>query len=167
MAVYKGYRKGFIVAVFAVIALIIGLAAALKLSATVAIYLQNNVTISIKWLPFVSFVLVLFLVILLVNIVGKLIQKTFEMAMLGWVNRIAGIILYSLLYTIIFSVFLFYADKIHLFDDATVMASKTYVFICPWGPKVMEKFGNLIPTFKDMFTQLGDYFEGVSTKIPH
>ena len=167
IAIFKGVRKGFIIAFFSVIAFIIGLAAALKLSATIATYLQNSVTISGKWLPFLSFAIVFLVVVLLVNIGGKLLQKTFEMAMLGWLNRLGGIILYVLLYLIIFSIFLFYADKVHLFPETAIQSSKTYPYILPWAPKVMDQLGKYIPIFKDMFTQLGDYFEGVSTRIPH
>jgi len=46
MAIIKGYQKGFIVAFFSIIAFIIGLAAALKLSAVVAEYLIQSVNIS-------------------------------------------------------------------------------------------------------------------------
>ena len=167
IAIFKGYQKGLIIAVFSFIAFVVGLAAALKLSATVAIYLQNSKSISAKWLPFVSFTIVFLGVVLVVNLGAKLIEKTFEMALLGWVNRIGGIVLFIALYMMIFSIFLFYADKIHLFEEATIQSSKAYPFVRPWAPKVMDGFGNIIPVFKNMFTQLGDYFEGVSTKIPH
>ena len=107
------------------------------------------------------------MVVLLVNLGGKLIEKTFEMALLGWVNRIGGIVLFIILYMIILSVFLFYAEKIHLFEEATIQSSKAYPFVKPWGPKVIDGFGKIIPIFKDMFTQLGVYFGSLSTKIPH
>jgi membrane protein required for colicin V production len=106
-------------------------------------------------------------VVFLVNLGAKLIEKSFEMVLLGWVNRIGGIILFIILYMLIFSVFLFYAEKIHLFDEATIQSSKAFPYIKPFGPKVIDGFGKIIPIFKDMFTQLGDYFEGLSTKIPH
>ena len=167
IAVIKGYRKGLIIAVFSIIAFILGLAAALKLSTTVAGYLQSNVDIPGKWLPFISFIVVFLVVALLVNLGGKLIEKTFEMALLGWVNRIGGIVFFIMLYMIIFSVFLFYAEKIHLFEDATIQSSKAYPFVKPWGPKVIDGLGRIIPAFKDMFAQLENYFESLSTKIPH
>lgn len=167
IAIFKGYRKGLIIAVFSIVAFIVGLAAALKLSATVAAYLQNSVSISGKWLPFLSFAIVFGLVAVLVSLGGKLIEKTFEMALLGWANRIGGILLFVILYTIIFSILLFYAEKIHLFEEATIQSSKVYPFVKPWGPKVMNAFGSILPIFKDMFTQLSNYFESLSTKIPH
>ena len=167
IAIFKGYKKGLIIAIFSIVAFIVGLAAALKLSATVAAYLQNSVNISGKWLPFLSFAMVFGLVTVLVGMGGKLIEKTFEMALLGWANRIGGILLFVILYTIIFSIFLFYAEKIHLFEEATIQSSKVFPFIKPWGPKVINAFGTILPIFKDMFTQLSNYFESLSPKIPH
>lgn len=167
IAIFKGYKKGLIIAIFSIVALIVGLAAALKLSATVAAYLQNSVNISGKWLPFLSFAMVFGLVAVLVGMGGKLIEKTFEMALLGWANRTGGILLFVILYTIIFSIFLFYAEKIHLFEEATIQSSKVFPFIKPWGPKVINAFGTILPIFKDMFTQLSNYFESLSPKIPH
>ena len=164
IAIFKGYQKGFIIAIFSIVAYIVGLAAALKLSATVAVYLQNSMAISGKWLPFLSFALVFILVVFLITLGGKLIEKTFEMALLGWLNRIGGILLFLLLYTIIFSIFLFYAEKIHLFDKDTLLISKVYPFVKPWGPEVMNQFGKILPVFKDMFNQLENYFEHLSIK---
>ncbi|MDB5280451.1 CvpA family protein [Ferruginibacter paludis] len=167
IAVIKGYQKGFIVAVFSIVAFILGLAAALKLSSVVAVYLQNNATISASWLPFISFAIVFVVVAVLVNMGGKLIEKTFEMAMLGWLNRIGGILLYIVLYIIIFSVFLFYADKIHLFSETAMESSKVFPFVKPWAPFVIDGFGKIVPVFKDMFTQLEGYFESLSSKVAH
>ena len=164
IAVFKGYTKGFIIAIFSIIAYFIGLAAALKLSATVANYLQSSMAISGKWLPFISFALVFILVVFLVTMGGRLIEKTFEMALLGWLNKIGGILLFVLLYTVIFSIFLYYVEKIHLFDKETLSTSKVYPYVKPWGPAMMDQFGTILPVFKNMFNQLEHYFESISTK---
>ena len=166
-AIIKGYQKGLIIALFSIIAFVVGLAAALKLSAAVAVYLEHSTTVSSKWLPAISFILVFILVVILVQLGAKLLQKTFELVLLGWLNRLFGIVLYIILYTLIFSVFLFYADKMQLFDTTTIDSSKTYPFIQPFGPKVIETIGQLLPIFKGMFTQLESFFESISHKIPH
>lgn len=167
VAVIKGMRKGLVVALFSIIAFIIGLAAALKLSAAVAIYLQKSVSVSDKWLPFISFGIVFVVVVILVNWAGKFIEKSFEMAFLGWANKLAGAALYVALYIIIFSVFLFYADKIHLLKPDTFQQSVTYPYIRPWAPAVLDNFGKIIPVFKDSFASLESFFEGVSDKMQH
>ena len=167
LAIIKGYRKGLIIAVFSIIAFIIGLAAALKLSAVVADNLKDSVSISAKWLPFIAFAVIFFVVVILVRLGGKLIEKAFQAALLGWANRLGGILLFAVLYLIILSIFIFYAEKLQLLQPAAIQSSQTYNFIQPWGPKVMDNFGKLIPVFKDMFEELGNFFNSLSNKVSH
>ena len=166
-ACIKGFKQGLVVAIFSIIAFVIGLAAALKLSALVAGYLSNSVNMSARWLPVISFLIVFLAVTLLVRWGASLIQKTFEAAMLGWANRLAGILLYAALYLIIFSIVLFYAEAVKLIQPATINASATYPFIKPWGPKVIDGFGKLIPVFKDTFADLENFFSNLSQRMQH
>jgi len=167
LAIIKGYKKGLVVAVFSVLAFIIGLTAAIKLSTVVSAYLQDNITVSSRWLPFIAFVLVFFIVVLLVRIGAGLIEKTFQELLLGWANRMGGVLLYAVLYLIILSIFIFYCEKLQFLQPASIQSSVTYAFIQPWGPKLMNSIGSLVPMFNDMFTQLGDFFNSLSNKIPH
>jgi membrane protein required for colicin V production len=165
MACIKGYSKGLIIALFSVLAFIVGLAAAMKLSTVAADYLKSNLNIGAQWLPFLSFILVFLAVVLLVRWGAKLIEKTVSFAMLGWVNKIGGIALYVALYTIILSIILFYAQKINLVNAETIASSKTYGFIQPWGPKAIDGLGVVLPWFKNMFGELQQFFDGVKTKV--
>ncbi len=164
IACYKGLRHGFIVAVFSVAGFIIGIAAALKLSTIVALKLVEH-TGAGKWLPPLSFLLVFVVTAFAVNLVGKLVQKTFETVMLGWVNRLVGVALYILLYSIIYSVFLFYALQLHFVKTETTLASIVYPYLQPLAPKIINSIGVVVPLFKDMFAQLERFFAGVSQKI--
>jgi membrane protein required for colicin V production len=166
LAVIKGYSRGLIIALFSVIAFIIGLAAALKLSAVVADHIGNAVKVSDKWLPIISFAVVFFIVVLLVRLGARFIQKTAELAMLGWLNRLGGILLYTGLYILIFSILLFYADQLGLIKPETKNESVTYTYIQPWGPKLMDSLGSIIPIFKGMFQDLENFFESVSKQVP-
>ena len=157
-AIIKGYNKGFILALFSIIAFIIGLAAALKLSILVAGWISANGSVSAKWIPFVSFALVFLIVVILVNLAGRVIQKTVETILLGWVNRMGGIVLYLVLYAIVFSIVLFYAVQLHFIETSTTQSSVSYLFIRPWGPTIMNSIGNVIPFFKDMFGELESFF---------
>ena len=164
-ATVKGYRNGFIIAVFSFLGIIIGLAAAMKLSAVVAGWLKNSTNISAAWLPFLSFLAVMIGVILLVRLGAVFIQKTLELVLLGWLNKLTGIVLYAALYITIFSVVLFYAEKIQWIKPGTLLASKTYTFIQPWGPKAINLFGAVIPLFKGMFEELSHFFENIHQQV--
>jgi membrane protein required for colicin V production len=166
MACIKGYQKGLIVALFSVVAFIVGLAAALKLSAVVAGWLQSSTSVSAQWLPVLSFALVFLAVVLLVRWGGRLIQKSVEAVLLGWVNRIGGILLFAVLYIIILSILLFYAQKLQLIKPETVAASATASFIQPWGPAVIDNFGKVIPLFKDTFSDLEQFFANIGQQLP-
>jgi len=161
LAIFKGLQKGFIIAVFSVLGFIIGIAAALKLSAIVAVKLAAH-TGAEKWLPAVSFLLVFIATAFLIGLAGKLIQKTFETVMLGWVNRLAGVALYILLYSIIYSVFLFYAVQLHFIKTETTATSVVYPYLQPLAPKIIDGIGKFIPWFKDMFTALENFFGGLA-----
>ncbi len=165
MAVFKGYQRGLIVGLFSLVAIIIGIAAAMKLSAVVAGYIGRSVKVSEEWLPLISFVVVFILVLLLVRLGARAIEKTFEVAMLGWVNKLGGILFYAVIYTLVFSVLLFYAEKMQFLKPETIEKSVTYSFVQPWGPKTINAFGNLIPVFRDMFGELEQFFDGVAKDI--
>ena len=158
LACFKGYSKGLIVALFSIIGFIAGLAAALKLSAYAAEKLSGSFNTSGKWLPFVSFLLVFLVVVLLVNLGARLLQKSVEMIMLGWANRLGGILLFIVLYSILLSVFLFYAVQLHFLSDEALAASVTYPYLKPIGPAVIDGLGTVVPIFKNLFTQLQDFF---------
>ena len=157
IACYKGLSKGFIIAVFSVLGFIVGIAAALKLSSVVALKLSAH-TGDAKWLPPVSFLIVFLAVAFIVSLVGKIIQKTFETVMLGWINRLAGIALFIFLYSIIYSVFLFYAVQLHFIKAETIADSVVYPYLQPLAPKIINAVGSVIPWFKNMFTELENFF---------
>jgi membrane protein required for colicin V production len=165
LAIIQGFRKGLIIAIFTLVAYFIGLAAAIKLSVVVARYLGDTVKVSTKWLPILSFIVVFIIVILLVRLGAKLLQKTAEALTLGWLNRLGGIIFYLLIYLTIYSIILFYASQAKIIQQKTIEASVTYSFIQPWGPRAMDALGAIIPFFKDMFTELENFFERVSGKL--
>lgn len=164
LSIFKGFRNGLIVAVFSLLAFIIGLAAALKLSAVIADYLGSNTNISQRWLPILAFALVFFVVVLLVRLGAKAIEGGLRMAMLGWLNKLGGILFYALLYFFIFSIFLFYATQLKILKPETIETSKTFPLIYPIAPVIMDALGSILPFFKDMFAEIENFFDQLSRK---
>jgi len=164
LAVVKGFKRGLIVGIFSFIAVIVGLAAAIKLSTVAADYIGQAIKISDRWLPVISFVVVFIVVVLLIRLGANMIQKTVEISMLGWINRLGGILLYVAIYVIVYSIVLFYAGQIKLIQEETIQKSVTYSYIQPWGPKVINGFASFLPVFKDMFSDLQSFFGNVAQK---
>jgi len=162
LAFFKGLQKGFIVGVFSFLAFVIGLAAALKLSASVAVYLGKNVSVAQQWLPVIAFALVFFLVAFLVRLGAKAIEGVVRLALLGWLNKLGGILLFALLYLFIFSVLLFYAAALNIIKPAAAEASVTYPFLHLLGSKIIAGIGTVLPFFKDVFNQLTGFFDAAA-----
>jgi membrane protein required for colicin V production len=164
-AAIKGFRQGIIGALFSFAAFFIALAAALKLSAVVAEYLGDTFDKPGPWWPFIAFILVFVVVSGLITMAAKVLDKTLDMVMLGWVNSMGGFLIYAILYTLILSVGLFYFDQIMHISEATKEQSKVYAYIEPWGQWSMDILGKVIPVFKDVFADMQEFFEKVGDNI--
>lgn len=164
VAVVKGLRNGLIVALFSLIGFIVGMAVAVKLSTVAATYIGSAVNISQRWLPLVAFILVFVAVIVLVRLGARALQGVVEVAMLGWLNRLGGVLFYALLYIFIFSIILFYLSQTQFIKPETEQTSVTYAYIQPLGPKVIEGLSAVVPLFKNMFAELEVFFGGVFEK---
>ncbi|MGB4884196.1 MAG: CvpA family protein [Ferruginibacter sp.] len=157
--IIKGYRKGLIIALFSIISFIAGIAAALKFSAVASEKLAVQLPSLGKWLPFFSFMLVFIVVIIAINIGTKMLQTVVETLMLGWLNRIGGIVFYVMIYCILFSVFLFYGTQMHLINQSYIENSQSYSKLYPLAPMIIDGIGEVIPLFKGAFSQLQNFFQ--------
>lgn len=164
-ALIKGFQKGFVIALFSFVAYFIGLAAALKLSSSVGNYLVKDGVAPSWWLPVVSFLIVFAIVILLVNILARVIKSFLKILTLGWLDRLSGILIYVLLYTFILSILLFYAFQIGWISESEAASSKTWVYIEPLAPSMVEFTGKLIPFFANLFDALKEFFAGVRASL--
>ena len=164
IAVFKGISRGFIVAIFSFLAIIIGVVAAMKFSYVVAEKLQHSLNTGRQWLPLLSFLIVLIGVIFLVRLVANIIQRAVNIAMLGWLNKLGGIVLFTLLYISVYSVILFYLTQMNIIKAGTINASHTYNVIEPFAPKIVNAAGSVVPVFKNLFQQLSDFFSNIPGK---
>jgi membrane protein required for colicin V production len=165
MAALNGFRKGMIGAAFSFAAFFIGLAAALKLSAIVAVYLKDSFESHTAWWPVIAFILVFLVVSGLVKMAAGFVEKTLDFVMLGWINKLGGFLLYAIMYTLVLSVLLFYFDQVMHISEEVKQQSKVYAYIEPWGEWTMNALGNLIPWFKDIFRDMQEFFGKVGEDI--
>lgn len=163
MAAFRGYRQGLIVGVLSYLAFIIGLAAAIKLSALVAAKMTGQVNVSDRWMPFLAFSLVFVFVVMLVKWVARLAQSAFERIKLGWLNRIGGVFLFSLIYISGYAIFLFYISRLKILPES-IGSSASYGFIKVFGSYAIDTLGSFLPIFKNLFSELEHFFEGIAQK---
>jgi len=87
---YQGFKRGLIIELTSLLALILGIYAALYFSGYAANFLVNNMDMESKYVPVTSFILTFIVVVVVVYFVGKILEKLVNMVALGFLNKLAG-----------------------------------------------------------------------------
>ncbi len=88
----QGYNKGFIISIASFAALVLGLYFAFFFSDYTALKLTEYFNIDQKYLAIISFVVTFVIVVLVVVITGNILDRFIDVLMLGFLNKIAGLV---------------------------------------------------------------------------
>jgi len=105
--IIHGYRKGIIIGLASIAALILGIYAAVHFSGYLNATLTEHFHPSGKWLPILSFSLTFILVVLAVMLVAKLTEKLVDLVGMGFFNHLGGALLGAAKGVILISVLIF------------------------------------------------------------
>lgn len=89
---WRGFKKGFIIEIFTLLAMLVGIYAGIHFSDLMANVLRENLGLTSEYLPAIAFTVTLLLVGAMVYFAGKLIEKAVKVVALGTVNKIAGLV---------------------------------------------------------------------------
>ena len=111
-AIIQGIRKGFIAQVIAIVSIVAGIWLSFKFSNLIASWLGNYIQASGNVLHIVAFALILILVILGLAAIGKLIEATIKIVMLGWLNKLLGVVFALLKVVLVIGLFILLFDSV-------------------------------------------------------
>ena len=89
-AAVQGLRKGFISQVISIISLVAGVWASVRFADIASQWIAQYITVSEQILKITSFVLIMVIVFIVLALMGKLLEATIKLVMLGWINRLLG-----------------------------------------------------------------------------
>ena len=139
-AAISGFRKGLIVELVSLAALILGIWGAIEFSGVTSEFLTENLNLKTEHLNIISFVVTFIVIVILVHIVGNVIDKIVETAMMGFLNKLAGMVFGVLKSALILSVILVIFDKID--EDVQILSpeaktkSKLYAPMRNFAPSI-------------------------------
>src|SRR5690554_339670 len=90
-AAWVGFRKGLIVEVFTLLALLVGIYAGIHFSDWTSNLIKENIDIEGKYLPVVAFTVTFLAVGAMVYFAGKMIERMLKVVNLSPVNKIMGL----------------------------------------------------------------------------
>lgn len=146
-AIFHGITKGFIAQVAALVALVLGAWMSFHFSSMVVEWLKPVMDVSPTVLQAIAFTLILLAVFFALTLAGKMLEGIVKIVMLGWLNKLLGVV-FSLL-KVLLAIGLF----ILLFDSVTtaleIDCSKTIGESLFYSP--IKDFANVIfPYMKEL-----------------
>lgn len=119
----SGFKNGLIVELASLAALILGIWGAIKFSYITSEFLVENFNWEWDHLNIASFIITFIVIVILVHIVANVVDKLVETVMLGFVNKLAGMVFGILKAALILSIVLVVFDKID--EDMDLLSSET------------------------------------------
>lgn len=162
----RGYMKGIIVAAFSLLAIVLGIICALKLSERLATYLFQEGYVTSGWAQLISYIILFIGVMWLVRLIAKAIESALDAVMLGWVNKSVGGLLYAFLAAVVCSTLLWIGNEMQVLSPDLIEESRSYVYIQPIAPWVADKLGTVWPMAKSVFADLQTFFSNVNQMLP-
>ena len=143
---YLGFKKGFIMTIFKLLAVIIGLVLGFKLVYVGAQFLAPHIGDANGFLPIISFILILICVIVLVNFIGKIIQTTLKAILLGGIDKVAGAALNFIRWAFLLGTIFWLMERggINLISSHTEN-SLIYHVLIKTAPAIIDFFSQLLP----------------------
>ena len=130
IAAIQGFRKGFVVELASLAALVLGIWGGVKFSDWTADFITRNTGFDSKYLSIIAFLVTFVAIVVLIHILGKMIDNAVKAVALGFLNRLAGIIFGALKAAVILSIFLLLFDmvdeNVHLLPSRQKTESQVY-----------------------------------------
>lgn len=148
---FHGFRAGFLLELFSLLAVILGILGGFKLMGFAMVALASKFDLNERVLPYIAFALVFILIVIVVNLLGKLLKASADKSFLGLFDSAAGALLGLLRTAFMLSIVLWIVDslKFKLLTSWTE-GSRLYPIVADFAPKLTAWIGGLLPGFKDV-----------------
>lgn len=109
-AIYKGFTKGLIIEVATLLALILGIYGAIHFSDFTAEFIRNRFEYDSNYMGIMAFVITFLLIVIVLNVLGKMLNSLVEAVALGMINRLLGVVFGLLKGIIILSILVYFVN---------------------------------------------------------
>ncbi|MDQ3292813.1 MAG: CvpA family protein [Bacteroidota bacterium] len=156
---FSGFQKGLLLEVVSLIAWFIGLIFGLQFLNAAIPVMRGFIGEAYGLLPFITFLVVFILIILVVRLAGILAKKIVHLTPLGMFDNLAGGVLGGLKWCFGVSLFLYVLNlaDIKIAEEA-IKKSEVYPFVVKTTPYALEVLGFFMPFVKYLLSTLKGLF---------
>lgn len=154
LGAYSGYKEGFLMELFSLVAIVLGIFGGFKLMGEGMILLQDHFNADKKVLPYISFIVIFLVIVTVVTLIGRIIKKSIDKSFLGKMDQLMGLILGGFKTLFLVSVLIWIVDSLEVnLKSEWTEGSWLYPFTAQLAPKLASWTGDFIPIFKEIFHQ--------------
>ena len=110
IAAIIGFKRGGIRQIAIFIAIYLGFTLSMLYCSDFSAWIESKITIAHKWSTVAAFILIFAGSALVFSILGKLLAKLMKITMLGWLDRLAGVVLGAGIFLMVASVLVYFAN---------------------------------------------------------
>ena len=153
-AAYRGYKNGFLMGLISLVAIVLGILGGFKLMGEGMLFLQKEFNADKSVLPYLSFLVIFVLIVVVVTIAGKIIKGSINKTILGTLDEAMGAILGAFKWLFMLSVLLWILDSLEL-SPGTEWTSDSflYPYVVMFATELAGWVSVLLPFFKETFKQ--------------
>ena len=149
-ALYFGAKNGLVKQLVALAVIFFGIRLSLRFSVPVSNWVLEHVEMSEFWAKAVSFIVIFFGFAIVLSILGKLVEKIIKSTLLGWLNRLLGIVATLFLFALLLSVIVFLVDSA---NNIVEFIPKEKLAESRFYPMLLDLSQKVFPFVKELFQQ--------------
>jgi len=156
---FQGFRKGLLLELISLVALVLAILGGLKLLDTALPVMKEFVGDAGALLPYITFIVVFIGIILLIHFTGIILKKVVDFTPFGFFDNILGGILGALKWCLALSLLFYVSDLAGVtITEETAAESMVYPVVLKTTPYALDILGYAVPFVKALFSSFKDHF---------
>jgi len=148
-AIFFGLKNGLVKQLVSVCVIFFGIKLSIKYAGIVSERIINSgVGIPEFWTSIISFILIFTIIAIVFSLLGRAIEKVVKITLLGWLNKLLGLILSCFVFLVVISVLVYFVNSanlaFHIIPDEKIAESRIY-------PVMLNFAQSVFPLIKSLF----------------
>ena len=149
-ALFFGIKNGMVKQLVALAVIYFGIVLSLRFATPVSQWVLEHVNMTEFWAKAVSFILIFFVVALVLSLFGRIIEKIIKITLLGWLNKLLGVVMTFILTILLLSVVVYLVDSA---NNLLEFIPKEKLEESRFYPALLQLSQEVFPHFKELFSK--------------
>lgn len=164
VAGYSGYKKGLILELIGIVAFVLAIIGGFKLLQLGMDFLSKMYDGFGNFLPFVAFLALFVLILMLVNLLGKFIKGVVHLTPFGLVDNLGGALIGIVKGTLALSILLWVMTSLNFnLPEGLTKNSSLLPIVSGFAGKASDFISSIFPSFKDFIKTLEELFDNFTS----